>query len=101
MIYKVMQSPLDLHTHTHTRTHFSALDVASVGQFIKVRSFCRKGGKKVPRERHKDVNLPDLACLVFPRVIQLERHQFQGQAGCLETSSALIRSPTPPFIKET
>ena len=71
MIYKVMQSPLDLHTHTHTHTHthFSALDVASVGQFIKVRSFCRKGGDRVPGEKHKDVNLPDLACSVFPRVI--------------------------------
>ena len=98
MIYKVMQSPLDLHTHTHT--HFSALDVAGVRQFIKVRSFYRRGGM-IPREKHKDVNSADLACLVFPRAIQLERHQFQGQVGCLETSSVLIRSPTPPFIKET
>ena len=55
----------------------------------------------IPREKHKDVNSADLACLVFPRAIQLERHQFQGQVGCLETSSVLIRSPTPPFIKET
>ena len=100
MIYKVMQSPLDLHTHTHTHTHFSAVDVASVGQFIKVRSFYRRGGE-IPREKHKDVNSADLACLVFPRVIQLERHQFRGQLGCLETSSVLIRSLTPPFIKKT
>lgn len=67
---------------------------------LKLDPFIGEGGK-IPREKHKDVNSADLACLVFPRAIQLERHQFQGQVGCLETSSVLIRSPTPPFIKET
>lgn len=47
MIYKVMQSPLDLNTHTQ-----HAAFVAGLIQFIKVRSFQRRGGK-IPRKKTK------------------------------------------------
>lgn len=61
-----MQSPLDLDTHTPLTTF-----VAGLLQFIKVRSFHRRG-KKVPRRKHKDV---DSACLAFPKVTRSDKHR--------------------------
>lgn len=39
MIYKVMQSPFDSHTHAHTRTRARVFDVVGFIQFVQVRSF--------------------------------------------------------------
>lgn len=62
MIYKVMQSPLDLNTHTNTQR---AAFVAGLIQFIKVRSFQRRGGKIPSKKKNEDI---DSDCLAFPKV---------------------------------
>lgn len=49
MIYKVMQSPLGFNTHTNTQ---HAAFVAGLIQFVKVRSFQRRGGK-IPRKKNR------------------------------------------------
>lgn len=79
-----MQSPGDLHTDTH----FSALDVAGVVQFMKVRSFYRRGEKRnSPKIQHNDFDSADLACPAFARGTQSERRQSYRTFRALATRS--------------